>query len=86
MNYTHLTRYSNLPMVLKPHRALRAIRVVKYDGHTGLGNASLSPFVNEVLLVGCAHLRYTMTGYCYFLLDVTYRRHVGDTEDETYRV
>lgn len=58
VNYTHLTRHSYLSMMLKPYWALRAVRVVKNDGHTGLGDASLPAFVDEILLVCCTHRRH----------------------------
>lgn len=55
-NYTHLTRHSDLPMMLKAHGALGAVRIVENDGYAGLGDTSLPTFVDEVLLVCRAHL------------------------------
>ena len=62
INYTYLTRHSDLSMMFQPYRALRAVRVIENDGHACLGDASLPSFINEVLLVGCTHLHHTMIG------------------------
>ena len=56
VNYTHLTRHSDLSMMFEPYWALRAVRVIENDSHTGLSDAGLPSFIDEVLLVGCTHL------------------------------
>jgi hypothetical protein len=86
VNYTHLTRHSDLSMMLEPYWTLGAVRIVKNDGYAGLGNASLPTFVDEVLLVGCTHLHYTMIGIHWHSMKRTYGSHICDTENETYRV
>jgi hypothetical protein len=73
-------------MMLQAYRTLRAVRVVKNDCYTGLGDTSLPAFVDEVLLVGCTHLHSVIIAcYCHISYR-TYRSHVGDTENKTYRV
>lgn len=54
---THLSSDGDLVVGFKPKRTLALVGVVKGDGHRGLGDASLSVFVDQVLEVGCSHLK-----------------------------
>ena len=42
--------------VFQTNRARSPIRVIENDGDASLGNASLTPLVNEILLILCTHL------------------------------
>src|SRR5580658_8777016 len=53
---TYLARYSDLLAVFETNRALVTFRVVEYNGYTGFGDARLTAFVYEVLLVLSVHL------------------------------
>jgi hypothetical protein len=53
---TYLARDGDLLAVFESNRALVAFGVVKYNGYTGFGDACLTAFVYEVLLVLSAHL------------------------------
>lgn len=52
----HLSSDSDLIMGFKPQRTLAFVGVVKDYRHCGLGDATLSIFVHQVLEVGGSHL------------------------------
>jgi hypothetical protein len=52
----YLARYGDLLAVFETNRALVTFRVVEYNGYTGFGDARLTAFVYEVLLVLSVHL------------------------------
>jgi hypothetical protein len=53
---TYLAHYGDLLAVFETNRALVTFRVIKYNGYTGFGDACLTVFVYEVLLVLSMHL------------------------------
>ena len=54
---THLSCHYNLRVVLHSRWATFPVRVVKDDGHRCLCDASLSTFIDKILLILCTHLK-----------------------------
>ena len=54
---THLSRYCYLSIILHSRWAVFPVRIVKDDCDGGLGDASLSTFIDEILLILCTHLK-----------------------------
>ena len=52
----HLSRYCYLSVVLHSRWTVLSIRIVEDYRDRGLGDASLSTFIDEILLILCAHL------------------------------
>lgn len=54
---SYLSSNSDLIMGFKPQRALAFVGVIKGNRHSGLGDASLTIFVNQVLKIGGSYLK-----------------------------
>jgi hypothetical protein len=56
---TNLARHRNLFTVFQSYRTLVPFRVIKNNSHTGFRDTSLTPLIDQVLLVLCSHLHQT---------------------------
>lgn len=54
---SYLSGDGDLIMGFKPQRALAFVGVIEGNRHSGLGDASLTIFVNQVLKIGGAYLK-----------------------------